>query len=475
MTTFSRGLCWVRRDLRLRDHAALAAATRSCGEVAVVFVFDTTILNQLVDRDDRRVTFIRDALQGMEAALQAAGSRLLILHGDPVDEIPRVMRQLGAQALFYNRDYEPSAKKRDQVVRQSVEAAGARCFDFKDQVIFEGLEVSRDGEQPYRVFTPYSRNWLGRLTPAAVEERVVAPNRWIAADVMQPLSKPLHLETMGFVRAAGPHQPDFTRSPQQQLQSFMHGMAQYDQTRDFPARDNGTSRLSVHLRFGTLSIREAVRATQVRPRTSGHETWLRELIWRDFYHMILDQFPHVVEGAFKPEYDRINWPGTEDDFKSWCDGQTGFPLVDAAMRQLRETGWMHNRCRMVVASFLTKDLLVDWRRGESWFARWLLDFDLAANNGGWQWCASTGCDAQPYFRIFNPVNQSEKFDPDGSYIRRWVPELARVPTSHIHWPHKGTTTQQQQWGCVMGRDYPHPIVDHAAQRIVAQALFKGIG
>lgn len=472
---FQRALCWIRRDLRLTDHTALASACASASHVAVVFIFDTTILDELQDRDDRRLTFIYRSLIELDQQLRQHGSLLLVRHGDPTELIPQLAEQLQAGAVFFNHDYEPTAKQRDMIVTQKLRQSGRTVFSFKDQVVFERKEILTKNGEPFKVFTPYKRAWLERLSQPesgeAIAERAINANHLASEELLKPHVQPWSLQGVGFVenslwlfpgQAAG----------KQRLEEFMEVVDSYDTVRDFPAKQ-GTSGLSVHLRFGTISIREAMRCAVSR-QTNGGQTWLSELIWREFYQMILDQFPHVVEGAFKAEYNGIDWPGKEDHFTAWCNGQTGYPIVDAAMRHFTATGWMHNRLRMVVASFLVKDLLIDWRRGEAWFARYLLDFDLAANNGGWQWSASTGCDAQPYFRIFNPVSQSHKFDGSGEYIRRWCPELQNFPDSLIHWPTDATMFEQQLAGCVIGKDYPAPIVHHATQRERALSLFKGV-
>lgn len=447
-----RSLCWIRRDLRLSDHAALANATAQSDAVAVVFVFDTTILNKLEDKDDKRLTFIHRSLMEVNEGLKKKGSALIILKGDPKEEIPTLAAQLGVDAVYCNRDYEPSSKDRDATIRKSLEKQGVAFHDSKDHVVFEGDEITTGGGTPYKVFTPHKRAWLERFTPMAASERKPDLSKLIPVKEIKSFLKPRKLPDVGF-QATDLWLEAGEAAARARLKKFAAVLPVYKKNRDFPALTDGTSGLSVHLRFGTISIREAVRFARAH-ESEGARVWLSELIWREFYQMILDRFPHVVKGAFKPAYDNVQWSGGKKQFEAWRDGQTGFPLIDAAMRHFKETGWMHNRLRMIVASFLTKDLLVDWREGERWFARRLLDFDLAANNGGWQWAASTGCDAQPYFRIFNPVTQSLKFDPSGEFIRRHVPELRGLKGKEIHWPH------------VKGKPagYPDPIVDHGVQR-----------
>ncbi len=469
---YQRALCWIRRDLRLSDHAALAQATRAAQQVFVVFVFDTNILDRLKDEDDRRLSFIADSLEEVQAALREKGSDLIVRHGDPVREIPKLVRELKAEALFFNRDHEPQAKRRDEKVTQAVQALGADSHSYKDQVVFAFPEIVTQQGQPYRVFTPYKRAWLATLDPSHSAELKPNLKRLAAKKQIAPHAWNWDLKKIGFTPNtlwldAGP------KAARQRLKRFLRSIDAYHDERNFPARRAGTSGLSVHLRFGTLSVRQAVRAARQRDG-EGAQVWLSELIWRDFYQTLLDRFPHVVDGCFNAKFDKLRWPGKPEHFHLWCEGRTGYPLVDAAMRHFKETGWMHNRLRMVVASFLTKDLLIDWRQGEAWFARFLLDFDLAANNGGWQWCASTGCDAQPWFRIFNPVNQSKKFDPEGAFIREHLPKLSGFSNRRIHFPAKASAKEQEQADCVLGEDYPLPIVDHAVQREKALELFKAV-
>jgi len=469
---YERSICWLRRDLRLKDHVALSEAIRLSQEVILAFVFDTTILSKLKDKRDRRITFIHQSLQELDQKLRKKGSALVVLHGDPIKEIPEFAGRIKAQAVFTNRDYEPVARKRDKTVQTACRSRGIDFQDFKDQVLFEGDELSTKSGTPFKVFTPYKKTWLEALSPAHYHNHSPKLNRLMPENQLMEYRQDWSLKTLGFEPAnlwlvAG------ETGAQKRLRKFLPHLTNYDKARDYPSLPNGTSGLSVHLRFGTLSIRSLVRLALDTPG-SGAQTWLSELIWRDFYQMILDRFPHVAQGCFKKQYDQIQWPGSNTLFKTWCVGQTGFPLIDAAMRLFEQTGWMHNRLRMIVASFLTKDLLVDWRKGERWFADKLLDFDLAANNGGWQWCASTGCDAQPYFRIFNPVTQSKRFDPEGRFIREQLPELANFSNKHIHWPHNTTLEEQKKAHCILGKDYPKPVVVHSKQRIEALRLFKDI-
>jgi len=453
-----KALVWFRRDLRDNDHAALSAALAGSREVHCAFVFDTDILAALPTRTDRRVHFIRESLVELDAALRARGGGLIIRHGRASEEIPRLARQLGVSAVFANRDYEPAAQQRDAGVATALSASGIAFLASKDQVIFERDELLTQAGTPYTVFTPYKNAWLKRLTSADYGAyptcgRLAASNE--AAGIPE-------LADLGFAPGDLPEvgiRPGMSGARTLWDEFRPTRLQNYGATRDFPAL-KGVSYLSVHLRFGTLSIRQLVSTAVAQEAT----VWLNEVIWRDFYFMILDRFPRVVDRAFKPEYDAIRWADWPQGLAAWQAGQTGYPLVDAAMRQLKHCGWMHNRLRMVVASFLCKDLGLDWRLGERHFAEQLNDFDLAANNGGWQWAASSGCDAQPYFRIFNPVSQSEKFDPEGRFIRRYVPELAALDNKAIHAPWQLGRLAQEALGVVIGRDYPAPIVDHAAAR-----------
>ncbi|MDO8315533.1 MAG: deoxyribodipyrimidine photo-lyase [Rugosibacter sp.] len=459
----SSALVWFRRDLRTFDHAALFHALKAHDQVYCAFVFDSTILDSL-PRSDRRIAFILCAVEEVAEDLRRMGGALIILQGDPCDEIPQLAARLGVQAVYANRDYEPMALQRDAAVEANIRRlASAEFCLFKDQVIFECDEVLTQQGKPFSVFTPYKNAWLKRLTSYYLQ---AYPVERYAANLAIPDAVPPAptLSELGFVPTdlADMNLPTGMRGGRRLFLAFTERLDHYASDRDFPAA-NGTSSLSAHLRFGTVSIRQLAAYAQSQSGR-GAATWLSELIWRDFYQMILWHYPHVVTQAFKPVMNTLVWDDAPDLMGAWQQGKTGYPLVDAAMRQLMNTGFMHNRLRMVTASFLTKDLGVDWRWGEKWFAEKLLDFDLAANNGGWQWAASTGCDAQPWFRIFNPVTQSEKFDPHGDFIRRYVPEISSIPTQFIHAPWKMNTSQQAACGILMGHDYPLPVVDHAVAR-----------
>jgi deoxyribodipyrimidine photo-lyase len=422
-------LCWIRRDLRLHDHAALSHAL-SAGETTLVFVFDTHILDKLKNKSDKRVTFIMQSLQEIEKKLQTKGSSLIIRYGKPEEEIPKLCEELKIDKVFANRDYEPYAKKRDALIAKKV-----NFETFKDSVFFEKHEVVTGSGTVYKVFTPYKNKWLEHFEK---NDKIVSNYECPLKNLRKFENKQSVLnfdwyKKIGFVEDK-PLLHGGTSEALKRLKKFDDVISEYTEARNFPAID-GTSNLSVYIRFGNLSVRDMIRAAISR-RSDGASTWLSEIIWRDFYHMILDTHPYVEKESFKRNYDEIKWLGKEEDFQAWCEGRTGFPIVDAAMRCLNETGMMHNRLRMIVASFLCKILLIDWRKGERYFAEHLLDYDLAANNGGWQWSSSSGCDAQPYFRIFNPYTQSEKFDSEGVFIRQWVPELAHASKKEVHRPDK---------------------------------------
>ena len=456
-----RALVWFRRDLRADDHAALYHALRGARQVFCAFILDRDILDAL-PRADRRVAFILDALRVLDDDLQRLGGGLIVRHAVAADEIPRLAAELGVQAVFANHDDEPQALARDARVAERLQAGGAALHTFKDHVIFERSEVLTGSGGPYGVFTPYKNAWLRKVNEFYLRSYPV--DRHAAALATTPLARGVpSLGDIGFEPVTvSPHLGQGSRGAEALLDDFLDRIDAYDRQRDFPAV-KGPSYLSVHLRFGTVSIRRLARLAHERLLGGDHgaEIWLSELIWRDFYHQVMHHHPHAMHRAFRPEYDAIAWedgPAADALFQAWCEGRTGFPIVDAAMRQLNQTGYMHNRLRMVTASFLTKDLGLHWRRGEAYFAQQLLDFDLAANNGGWQWASSSGCDAQPYFRIFNPVSQSEKFDAEGRFIRRYCPELAGLDAKAIHAPWERAPLAMQ------GVDYPRPVVDHAVAR-----------
>ena len=466
-------LVWLRRDLRCEDHAALYHALRRFKRVYCAFVFDTDILDALPSREDRRVEFIHASLLELHACLQrlaalsgAPGGGLIVRHGPALQCITQLAQELGVQEVLFNRDYEPQATARDLRVAQALSERGIAFSNYKDQVLLEQDEVLTQHGRPYSVFTPYKRAWLQKLDAFQRSPYPVEPYAHHLAPPPAGESLPT-LSELGFVRSNLQELalPTGMSGAQQLLRDFVPRMAAYQEARDYPSR-KGVSYLSVHLRFGTVSIRQlaTLAAQRAEQGCAGAQTWLSELAWRDFYFMILWHHPQVVTRSFKPEYDRVQWDEAPELWQAWCEARTGYPLVDAAMRQLLQTGYMHNRLRMVAASFLTKDLGIDWRRGERFFAQHLNDYDLAANNGGWQWAASTGCDAQPWFRIFNPVTQSQRFDPDGKFIRRYLPELACVPDTYIHFPAAMKAAALTACGLRLGVDYPLPVVDHVRAR-----------
>jgi deoxyribodipyrimidine photo-lyase len=463
-------LFWFRRDLRCDDNAGLHAALTAAARVHCVFVFDREILDGLADRADRRVDFIHRSVRELDAELRARGGGLIVLHDAARTAIPSLARTLGVHAVFANGDYEPQAVQRDAAIANALAAEGRKLHLAKDQAVFEKDEVLTQAGRPYTVFTPYRNAWLKRLEPFYVEPFDVAKHASRLAAPPFPAEVP-SLESLGFEATdiGASEAGAGTAAALRLLDRFEERIAAYKEARDIPAAQ-GTSMLSVHNRFGTVSVRELVRRA-LRHDNEGARTWLSEITWRDFYFQVLWHHPRAATESFRAEYARLQWPNDPRLFAAWREARTGYPIVDAAMRQLETTGFMHNRLRMVVASFLCKDLLVDWRLGERHFAARLNDYDLAANNGGWQWAASTGCDAQPYFRIFNPVSQSEKFDPQGRFIRAFLPALARVPDTFIHAPWTMPPLLQQEAGCVVGRDYPGPVVDHATQREKALALY----
>jgi deoxyribodipyrimidine photo-lyase len=466
---YESALVWFRRDLRSEDHAALHHALRQARAVHCVFVFDTEILDALETRADRRVEFIWESVAELGRELERLGGGLIVRHGRARDEIPALAAALEVQAIYCNHDYEPQAIARDLDVARALAARSIALHTFKDQVIFERDEVVTREGNPFSVFTPYRNAWLAKLDADRLRAYAVADHA--RALVRSPPATMPSLEALGFQRTnlAQLRMPTGMSGARMLLADFLARIAGYRERRDFPAV-RGPSYLSVHLRFGTISVRALVRSAQAA-RSDGAAAWLSELIWREFYAMLLFHHPRVVEHAFRPELDRIEFGNDAARFRAWCEGRTGYPLVDAGMRQLAQSGYMHNRLRMVTASFLVKDLQVDWRWGERWFARQLNDYDLASNNGGWQWAASTGCDAQPYFRIFNPVTQSQRFDPQGRFIRLYLPELSGVPARHIHAPWMMSATEHAAAGVRIGRDYPLPLVDHAQARALTLAMY----
>lgn len=423
-------LFWHRRDLRLEDNAGLHAALNGEHPVLGLFIFDRSILDKLDAKDDARVTFIHKELTRVKKQLEEMGSSMLVRYGHPKEVYADLLNEYDVDTVYTNRDYEPYAQERDKEIYHYLKERGVSFKGSKDHVIFEKSEVVKDDGDPYTVFTPYMKKWKKTLKQEDLESYPVLKHsdKFLQAAPLPNIS----LEEIGF-------EPTSITFPDRTVEDEL--LAHYGDRRDIPSI-KGTSRLSVHLRFGTLSIRALARKGM-----EHSEKWLNELIWRDFYQMLIFHFPYSVESSFRPKYDGIPWSNNEEHFKRWCEGKTGYPIVDAGMRELNATGFMHNRVRMIVASFLTKHLLIDWKWGERYFAEKLLDFELASNVGGWQWAASSGADAAPYFRVFNPTSQEKKFDPERKYIRRWVPEV-------------GTSS------------YPDPIVDHKQARQHAIDVFK---
>lgn len=424
-------LFWFRRDLRLDDNAGLYCALKSDNPVLCLFIFDKLILSQLEDNNDARVTFIYQTIEELHKALHKHGSTLLVLYDEPATAWKKLLTQYNIASVYTNRDYEPYAKARDTKIANLLKEKNIPFNIYKDQVIFDKDEVIKNDGQPYTVYTPYQRKWYTTLKPFYLKPYPV--KKYLRNLHQTPPAPMPGLKTIGFVKN------DRSFPGKQYEDTISH----YAEKRNFPAI-KGTSHIGLHLRFGTISIREAAG----KAYSAQEKTWLNELIWREFYMMVLDHFPHTANQAFKPAYDNIHWENNEDQFKAWCKGETGYPLVDAGMRELNATGFMHNRIRMVAASFLSKDLLIDWRWGERYFARKLLDYEMASNIGGWQWAAGSGTDAAPYFRIFNPASQMKKFDPELKYIKKWVPEYADF-----------------------GK-YPKPIIDHAFARERCLKAFK---
>jgi len=396
---------WFRRDLRTDDNNALFQALKSGLPVKPIFIFDRQILDKLENPTDRRVLFIHRVLSDIKKQLQSLGSDLWVFYGNPNDIWKELLENENVLSVFSNKDYEPYALQRDKEVAELCAANEVGFLQFKDQVIFECAEVVKDDGTPYTVYTPYSKRWKAQFKAELLNS---FPSETLADSFLKDNSGPLPtLAGMGFEKTDFEF-PDLV--PDEEI------IKKYEHQRDIPSV-RGTTRMSVHLRFGTISVRKLAKTAM-----KLSEKYLNELIWREFYMQILWHFPKVVKVSFKPKYDRIEWRNNPDEFEKWCNGQTGYPIVDAGMRELLSRGFMHNRVRMIVASFLTKHLLIDWRWGEAWFARHLLDFELASNNGGWQWAAGSGVDAAPYFRVFNPHLQTQKFDPEAKYIKQWIPE-----------------------------------------------------
>ncbi len=467
-----RGIVWFRRDLRLHDQLALTAACRECDEVVPMFVFDESLL-QSHQFGSECVSFMLGCLEELASSLAGRGITFQWRRGDQVEQVVQAAREWKADVVYWNRDYEPEAIERDRLTQQQLGKLGVAVRTFKDHVVFEASEVRGATGEPLQRYSAYRARWWNRwhaMTPAV--QSIPVP---LAAKNTAPLpiSRPLpSASELGYDPVVPWIEPG-ERNAMKRLRWFTEGpIHSYAQSRNLPAVD-GSAKLSPHFRFGTLSPRMAIHAALNALAKGGRVsrpdvlTWVDELIWREFFQQVLVAFPHVAKGPFKAVIVPSPRPaGSERDrlFRAWCDGKSGYPIVDAGMRQLNQTGWMHNRVRMVVASFLIKDLRIDWQSGERYFMQHLVDADMAANNGNWQWCASTGTDAMQGYRIFNPALQSKKFDPDGAYIRRYVPELVGVPVSKIHEPHLMSLDEQDRYGCHIGADYSTPVVDHQLAR-----------
>ena len=461
---------WFRRDLRISDNTALSEAARRGDQVIPVFILEDA-LRTGPDVGAGRLAFLLQSIEALRKNLAELGCPLVIRSGRSEELIAQLCRETGAGAVFANKRYEPYAQARDRRLSETLFHAGVEFKLYKDAVVWEETEILTQASQPYTVFTPYSKAWKLRPIPAPRPQFKPAPHgRALPAVPSEKL--PLDPAVFGHPRTQN-LPPAGERAARETLRRFMAGpVLEYAGQRNFPAV-SGTSQLSPHLRAGTIGIRtilrelNQVRAKATTTQAASCEVFLNELIWREFYAQVLVNFPHVTKGAFRPEYDRLKWSENRDHFAAWCAGRTGYPIVDAAMRCLNATGAMHNRLRMIVAMFLTKDLLINWQWGERYFMQQLVDGDMAANNGGWQWSAGTGTDAAPYFRIFNPVTQGEKFDPEGSFVRKWVPELASFPAESIHQP----------WAeplYLAKTKYPACIVQHDVQRDLCLAMFKAV-
>lgn len=466
-----KGVVWFRRDLRVHDQPALAAALAECREVVGLFIFDEPLLESH-RFGNACVTFMVESLHNLGNSMHDLGLAFVWRRGEPVDQIVRAARELRADVVYWNRDYEPESLDRDRRAEETLKHANVAVRTFKDHVVFEGDEILGAAGGPLQRFGAYRARWRRKWLNSAPAIFRIHHRIGLAGPDQRGQRFPVDLPTaadLGY-DAVSLDIPGGEREARRRLRWFLTGPVQhYAASRNRPAMD-GTSRLSPHFRFGTLSSRtavhEALRASRKHGPDwrAGVESWVDELIWREFYQQILVHFPQVTRGPFRsrPASHRVRMD--QDLFDAWCCGKTGYPLVDAGMRELNTTGWMHNRVRMLAASFLVKDLGLDWRAGERYFLSHLVDGDLAANNGNWQWCASTGTDAMPGYRIFNPALQARRFDPDGDYIRRFVPELARVPTGLIHQPELMSLDEQDRYGCRIGVSYPRPIVDHAQAR-----------
>jgi len=470
----SISIVWFRTDLRVEDNLSLSKAAENSA-VIPLFVWDP---ERPTYNASNRLAFLIESIEDLAKQIEVCGSQLILRVGKPEEVLVDLVKETGASSVYFGRHYEPYEIARDVRVVEALEKILVSVVTQKENVLFESNEIQTQAGKPFTVFTPFKKKALVKLTSALPYHRT---NREFTSysrlSDLRSDSLPISLREL---ETSPKRQPGGSERANFLWNNFSnHSLIGYKQRRDHLGDEEGTSRLSPHLKFGTISIRAIVRElieiiASEDDRKEGAETFLSELLWREFYSTILQSFPQVVHGAFQERFNKLEWQGSEEHFERWKEGKTGFPIVDAAMRQLQETGWMHNRARMIVASFLVKDLLIDWRKGERHFMEMLTDGDLAQNNGGWQWSASTGTDAQPYYRIFNPYLQSKKFDPKGIYIKRYLPGLSTLPAELIHAPHLLSEMEQHSYSVVLGVDYPKPVVDHSEQRMKAIAMFKAV-
>jgi deoxyribodipyrimidine photo-lyase len=471
---YNNSIVWLRRDIRLHDHAALHFALKYSKNVYCIFIFDNFILNDLNDKEDRRIEFIWESIHEIRDTLNKLGSDIVVRHGNPLKTILSLIKEYSIEALFLNKDYEKYAIDRDNEVAKNLKKINIDLMQYKDLVLYEELEILTQSQKPYTVFSPYRNNHLKKLNIDGITEYECETKKDNFAKFKD--QNMLSIEDLGFQRTnlKDLNIPTGSLGGKKLLNNFVDRIDNYKSLRNYPAK-KGVSYLSVHNRFGTISIREQA-LIAIKKNTEGAMVWLNELIWRDFYFQILSNFSYVCNNkSFKPQFEELKFENNASFFDAWKNGKTGFPIIDAAMCQLNQTGYMHNRLRMIVASFLVKDLLIDWRWGESYFAKKLIDYDFSANNGGWQWAASTGCDAQPWFRIFNPLLQSEKFDPEGNFIKKYLPSLKGLSKKEIHCPLKFYEKNSDNFPITFGVDYPYPIVDHATQRAKALKIYENAG
>ncbi len=466
-------IVWIRRELRIDDHLALYAALQDARKVVPLFIIDKGFHAS----SPAKKKVVLDGLADLRSSLKYLGGNLVIRNGDPSAVLHALLDDTSASGVYLTGEFSPDLRLRDEKIRSSVESRGKLWREFHDHLLLDGERILQGRSSPYTVYTAFRRAWrdFEHTIPPSLPKirRIVTPG--LPSDPIPDVVNMLP----GAALHAFP--PGGESAALNELESFLSGRVMaYHEKRDFPALE-GTSRLSHHLSTGSAGVRTVYHKLMGRSagsrglQTQGPARFLDELIWREFYYQILANFPRVTSGSFKTAYDQILWPSDKRYFDAWCAGMTGYPIVDAAMRQLRAEGWMHNRTRMIVASFLIKDLHVDWRKGEEYFMQHLADGDVALNNGGWQWCAGSGNDAQPWFRMFNPVSQSRKFDPHGEYITSYLPEIRRVPEKFVHEPWLMPPPVQQKAGCRIGTDYPAPIVDHARERVVALEMYRGLG